>query len=435
MIKQKKSELLIILALLILVAPFFLLSFFCNPSADDYSLSALVREIGFSGFFDFMFQNWSGRFTGAFFTAINPMVYNSLFIYKLIPIILLIVFFISIFYFLKSVFNMINSNRTLLLLSLILFTLYLNSMPDLAEGIYWYSSTTYHFIAGIYSLFLFTLITKIPKFKTYWEKSISIILSIALVILIVGSNEVHTFLTLEYLSIIILTKVFFKKKVGILEIILLVIIIAVSYFAMNAPGNFRRLGFLPNHFNFSYAILHSFKSTIFLVGHHIQNVPFIIVSIISLPFFSKLLLTNKVLNLKFKVNPAITIILSILIIASQYFPTYFALGSDPPWRVHNSISLVFIFLWFLNIFLTIKYLHEREIIIPATPKYLTTVLIVIAFLFAFIDFHVKDPRDGVKFRGNIANAYYDLFFVAPKYDKEIRERNIKIENDIKNGTF
>lgn len=433
MTKLKKTETFIIMALIVLVIPFFLLSIYCHPSVDDYIFSGFIKGTNISGFFDHMRQNWSGRYTGTFFTVLNPTVYNNLFIYKLIPAVLLLLFFCSVFSILKVIFYPIVSNTQTFLLSLILFAIYLNCMPDLAEGIYWYSSATFHFTGGIFSMFLISLIINIPKTKKIIPKVLEILVSIVLVILIAGSNEIHSILIFEFLVLVIIARLYFRKKINVIDIVLIVVLVVSSVFALNTPGNFKRLELFPNHYNFTYAFPHSFKSTVYLIGHHLQSAPFIIISIISIPIISKFLNNEKASKINIRINPIIAFLLSLLIIASLYFPPYLALGIDPPWRIHNSISLVFIFLWFLNIFIIIKYLYDKKYTIPPTPKYLTTLLIVIAFLFAFIDFHIKDPQDGIKFKGNIANAYYDLFFVAPKYDNEMRLRNSKIENDIKSG--
>ncbi len=427
MINKNKTEIILLLALLVLVIPFLLLSFYCHPSADDFILSKLALKMDSFDYVSYMFNNWSGRYFGNFLTTINPLVFNNLFIYKLVPIILLILLFLALFSLIKeSLRRYINLQQSLIITSII-YVIYLDVLPDMAEGIYWYSSSTYYFTGGIFLLFLITFFLKIPNLNNFFKKFISIIICIILLVFIVGSNEIHTFLVFEFIILFIIAKLFFKKKLKLTEIVILLVLIGVSIIAISAPGNFRRLGFLHNHFNFNYTFLNSFKSTSFLIGHHIQNIPFIVVSILTIPIISEFLHRENSLKIKFKINPIFTILISILIITSLYFPVYFALGSDPPWRIHNSISLVFIFLWFLNIIIIIKYLNDKKITIHPTPKYLTTILIIVAFLFVFIDFHIKDPREGIKFKGNIAHAYYDLFFKASDYNKEINKRYLLIQ--------
>ena len=94
-----------IILLSLLVIPFIAISFFDHPSADDYIISAVVRDNGFLAHYRQVYFEWSGRYFSTLLECFNPLVYNWFFGYKLIPILLIVLFYIGLFRLFKSIFG------------------------------------------------------------------------------------------------------------------------------------------------------------------------------------------------------------------------------------------------------------------------------------------------------------------------------------------
>ena len=164
-----------IIMLSLLVLPFIAISFFDNPSADDYIISAVVRDNGFFAHYRQVYFEWSGRYFSTLLECFNPLVYGWFFGYKLIPILLIVLFYIGIFRLFKSIFGEELSSIKIHLISLILLLLYFNNIPSTAECIYWMDGSLEYFTGIILSLFFFALLIK----QWYSGKDKSIILSIS----------------------------------------------------------------------------------------------------------------------------------------------------------------------------------------------------------------------------------------------------------------
>lgn len=427
MIKIKKTEILIILGLLVLIAPFFLLSFFAYPSADDFILSATVKNYKFFEYQQFAYNSWGGRYFGTFIVSLNPLCFDWMFGYKLVPVLLFVLLYFSIYVLMQKLLGVDFTNRKIHLISLTLYTLYLNNMPSTAEGFYWMTGALGYTLASIILILFVALIIKLNTRIKNSQKILNFILALILSLFVVGANEISMMVLFEIIGLILIYDFIIIRKVNIAYIVILAFTIAAAFIVFYAPGTQAKLNNLPNHFNLGFSVIKSVELSLMIIGFNLQSFPFIIVSLIFIPFANSLSKSNNTLGKIAEISPYISIPVSFAIIFSLYFVAYFSLGNNPAWRVHNNISLVFIILWFLNILIIIRFLKNKNYSIHPTPKYLTTILIFVAFLFVFIDFHIKDPRDGIKFKGNIAHAFYDLIYKAPAYNKEINKRYLLIQ--------
>ncbi|MCF8297026.1 MAG: DUF6056 family protein [Saprospiraceae bacterium] len=427
MTKIKKTEILIILGLLVLVAPFFFLSFYCHPSADDFIFSATVKNHNFWEYQQLAYNSWGGRYFGTFIVSINPLCLDWMFGYKLVPIVLFVLLYFSIYFLFKMLLENNFQSRTIHLISLIFYVLYLNVMPSTAEGFYWLTGALGYTFANIILLFCVALLIKLNSIIKRIHKILYFILALILSLFVVGANEISMMVLFEIIGLILIYDFIINREINITYFVILAFTLAAAFIVFYAPGTQSKLNNLPNHFNLGFSIVKSVELSFMIIGFNLQSFPFIIVSLIFIPFANSLSKSNNTLGKIGEISPYISIPISFAIIFSLYFVAYFSLGNNPAWRVHNNISLVFIILWFLNILIIVKFFKNKNYSVPPTPQYLTTLLIVIAFLFTFIDFHIKDPKEGIKFKGNIAHAYYDLIFKAPAYNKEINTRYLLIQ--------
>ncbi|HNX07656.1 MAG TPA: hypothetical protein PKL96_08740, partial [Bacteroidales bacterium] len=223
-----------------MVAPFFALSFFVFPSADDFSVYNLLQQYSFCEYQEYMYMNWAGRYMANITDAFNPV--QSLLAYRLIPVFLLLLFFVSLFVFFRCFFNKFLSNLQLLLFTLVFYALYLNIFPSPAEGIYWYPGAKNYLLANILTLFFLSAFYKMMfaakrKMIFYWSATL------LLAFLIIGLNEISLLLVCGLTLLFFAGNDFVNRKLSLPVLLLFVFMAFFAVVAIAAPGNFVRMSF------------------------------------------------------------------------------------------------------------------------------------------------------------------------------------------------
>jgi hypothetical protein len=140
-IQPHQIQWLAIAVILILLTPYFYLSFFIHPAADDFNYAYQTISKGWLNENINQYFTWSGRYTSNIFLLANPLVYDNLTVYRILPIVFIVLTFFSFYFLLASVYNNLINKKTLIIISLTITLFSLFSMPDLAEGIYWYTGS------------------------------------------------------------------------------------------------------------------------------------------------------------------------------------------------------------------------------------------------------------------------------------------------------
>ncbi|HNW69790.1 MAG TPA: DUF6056 family protein [Bacteroidales bacterium] len=417
-----------IILLLVLIAPFFVLSFFVYPSADDYSIFNQVSQNGYWGYQKYIYMNWSGRYAASIIGALNPM--RSLLIYRIIPVFLMALLFCSFLFFFRTLLKKYLNTTELFLFSLIFFTLFLNTFPSTGEGIYWFPAGAVYLLANVLSLFFIAFVFQLIQ-KGKFPKFVSWLAALALAFIVIGLNEISLLIICGFTFLMVIGSIFIHRKISFLLLSLFFLIDVFAAFVIFAPGNFCRMSLFSDSMNFSQSLVNSFISLLKILGIHFQNPPFVLLSFLVIPFIIKIIQKNSI-RYRYLVNPFLLAVFSLLLLFVLFVPGFLSMGINPPMRVNALISLVFLMLWFLNLINLCNFLYRRKVTLPAFPKVLTTILLVCTVLLTLSDFH-KEPGQQYYFRGNISRAYYDLFFKASGYRREMDERNIKIAEAKKEG--
>ncbi len=416
-----------IIMLSLLVLPFIAISFFDHPSADDYIISAVVRDNGFFAHYRQVYFEWSGRYFSTLLECFNPLVYGWFFGYKLIPILLIVLFYIGIFRLFKSIFGEELSSIKIHLISLILLLLYFNNIPSTAECIYWMDGSLEYFTGIILSLFFFALLIK----QWYSEKikASSYLFLVILIAMIVGTNEISMLLLDEILFIIVLKEILNKRKLNKCLIISIIAAITATIFEITAPGNYSRMGGFNGNSNFIFSMQQCFIAFLKIAGSFIKDPGLLITSLIFVAFLP-LLKNNKIFREITKANPFIVLPLSVLVLSSLYFPAVFATGMNPALRVHNVVAFGFIFAFFFNIAVIHAYLMRKNKIEQIdVPSYLVKILAVAALVLTVSEF-TKEPGKEIICEGNIFRAGYDLIFNVRTYSNELNAREEQMQTSV-----
>ncbi len=383
------------------VLPFIIISVFNNPAADDFAFSVECSNHGYWGVQSWWYTHWFGRYFSTALLSLNPLLIQSFFLFKLIPVVLIIALFISLYYLARTLF--VNAEkRQCLLFSLCFIFIYLFFMPNVAEGIYWFAGAITYQVANILTILLFISVIKLMQTK----KIKFLFLSVLFVFCVIGSNEL-SMLIVDFILAAIFGYAFFKeKKINYSLLILLVFAFIFSLVVYFSPGNTVRGNTIPNDHQFAFS---AWQAVIQTINHLRLWLPLSIVFIlIFFDAFHKHIKAAWASN--FNVHPTYVFILLCLILFIGFFTGYWSRGVCPAARTKNVLCFFyvagFLYLGFSQLF----YLKKKEkIFLVITPwaRYLLFVIILI----------------NLSHKNNISTAYADLIKgTAYRYDAEIKER-------------
>ena len=384
--KCLSSEMFLIGLGIFSVLPFIIISVFNNPAADDFAFSVECSNHGYWGVQSWWYTHWFGRYFSTALLSLNPLLIQSFFLFKLIPVVLIIALFISLYYLARTLF--VNAEKRLcLLFSLCFIFIYLFFMPNVAEGIYWFAGAITYQVANILTILLFSCVIKLVQTK----KNRFLFLSVLFAFCVIGSNETSMLVIDLILATIFIYNFIIIKKINYSLLILLVFAGIFSLIVILSPGNFIRGEYYPN----SHQIFNSaFQSFFQVLNHMIRWVPFtILVAIIFFDVFNKYIPLGS--GSIFNVNPIFVIIVLCLILFAGFFPGYWSMGVSPPARTKNVIYFLYISGYLYLGFIMSFYLKKKErsfITISPWVRYLLFVIIII----------------NLCYKNNIRTAYEDL---------------------------
>lgn len=405
-----------LILILLVVSPYFYLSFYIYPAADDYNYAFLTISKDWNKEYFNQYNTWNGRYASNILVLLNPIAFHNLIFYRFIPLILIFFTFLSVYFFIDSVYRKQFENIVKVNIALTLTLFFLYVMPNIAEGIYWYTGAVTYQISVtlliIYSALIFRYLTR----RYIIGKAFHFILNTIVIILVIGFNEIVMLILLLYHFVLMLFAFFKYEKNKSISVYWFIIVLIASLIIFLAPGNEVRASYFENNHQFFNSVLYSLLQTIRFLSDWISNLPFIIFSLITLYLFKKG-------NVEFfKVVSYSDILvwgLSIpLIIFICIFPAYWGTGILGQHRTVNVACLLFIMLWLVNLNLWMVYYKELPFF-NNIDKILKDKTIIILFLILLITMAVTK---------NGYNAFTDIYDgKARKYSKEMTERIEKMK--------
>jgi len=299
------------LILLVLICLFFIAlnGLFSYPMGDDYSYALMGRR---SNLFEISlseYKTWNGRFISNLFVVLNPIRWHSIILYRAIPVLLIVILWWSLFVVFKL---FVFDRRTRILFSGILLILYLQGVPIISEGLYWYTGSVTYLLGLIF--FNLFVVANLSNQRSYsiWN----FFFYLFFMILSAGSNEVLA------LWIVLTTGYFSIKKQSIrLEFLFALFLFGVVFFA---PGNEVRMAHFENTRNLFYSI----KMTILQLGRFtifwfftLSNLSVVLIVV----FFKKkiqLIISNSI----DRIGIYEIIILYTIFLSASIFPAYYSTG-------------------------------------------------------------------------------------------------------------
>lgn len=402
-----KTDKLLIYLLFVVLISFIAISFFNNPATDDFYLANLSLKYGLIDVHIWHYNHWSGRYFSNGILFFSPLYYGNFYLYKFIPIALLLLFVFAVKYFISSLFHSISNSQKWAISSIIIL-LYFTQVPEVCSAFYWLpAAMTYQLGVTLTLLFVSFYI----RFKTS-KKYFYLILSLTFIMFSMGCNEIVTILNSVLIGCYFLYQLWTTKKI---DVNLLIVVLIAAIFAsleLFAPGNSARNETIAIEGRFN--ILNSiFKSIIHSVLLTLKWIPIILLFVL---FYSKkiykLIKENKLKLL----NPKWAFMLLFSILFLSLFPSFYIQNNIIADRSLNSIYFYFIILGLYGVLSLLKFAKDKiDFQIQLTKPTKTTLTIIIVF-FIFSD-------------SPIINAYEDLVNgKAYSYNNQMKSRFELIKN-------
>lgn len=220
---------------------YLLLALYAHPVADDFCYAAKSRGVSLWDWSYSEWLYWNGRYASNLLMIHGPLSWSDDFLpgYRAVPIVLLALTFLSIWFFLRRITQQALSTGQEMLGALVFLLLYLNLMPDLGEGFYWYTGAVTYQLGSILLVVHLGLLANKPR--NGWMFALILLLNIVLAVVIVGMDEVHMLL-MVCLHLARTARSLRKRKAVPSSLLLLAIVAGGAALMYFAPGNAVRGG-------------------------------------------------------------------------------------------------------------------------------------------------------------------------------------------------
>tara|TARA_B100001287_G_scaffold32324_2_gene23086 strand:- start:2764 stop:4077 length:1314 start_codon:yes stop_codon:yes gene_type:complete len=255
--RKIEKQIILIFGILILLLYGFA-GLYCHPSADDFTYAIKGQS-------EFFFQDvmkerliWNGRYFSNFLVFLNPLNFGGLLTYKMFPFALLIFIFTGTYFFYK----LISLNYSFLF-STVTLLISFSIMPDITEGLYWYTGAI-TYLPGIV-IFLIGL-------GIYIRGNLKFIHYLTLIILFVISSGFNELISLLGIATFM---IYFLEKRNIKHLLIVLLFVLLFYYIYSAPGNTIRESYFSQKHQFYKSFYLSLAYTIRFIGEWLLNPAFI----------------------------------------------------------------------------------------------------------------------------------------------------------------
>ncbi len=407
-----------ILSLCTIFSPFFFLTFFNHPAADDFCLAVSFRDSGLDNLFDVVldyYQNWNSRY---FSIALIGAFSNSFGLiegYKFAPTLLFIGWLISSCGFLKSIFDGVRL-FTVATGALAFCIFYILTMPNVSTGFYWLTSAFIYQTGNIMAMGALACMIRLGTTKYPYRYALA---AAFLIFASIGSTELYipfmTILVTVRTAYVVLT----RSDRADVWIFLLVVTLVSAVLLGVAPGNEARgQHFVARHqfwFSLAASAYHAVMWFLQWIWEPLLWLTTLLYSL-WLPTVSQ---KSHFLQRIRIVHLAMVLPCWLLILLACFFAGFWAMGDTLPDRALNVVYLIFLIGWFALITVLISNICNSRVISSSTPRtrtisWLLGIVATIAMTIGMLNTH------------SFRTAYADLFERAPRFNNILQARYLVI---------
>lgn len=321
---KNEHTILVSLGTLLLLS-YAVAGFFCHPSADDFTYALLGKNDDFLTTVLNERYRWNGRYFSNFLVLFSPLNWGGLMAYKAMPLVLILFIFIGI----TSVFKHFVGTHYVLL-SIVTTGITFSIMPDITEGIYWYTGAWTYLPGAVLFLYGLSLIFKFNgSLNGFQYLVLSILFTVAS-----GFNEIIPLLGITtFLIAVVLNR---NKKVYFIFLLLFILLL---FYMVTAPGNAIRANHFDEKNQLFYSLYKSVAYTIRFIGEWLLNPAIYLWGILLLNMnFS----TEKIKKWSFLQQPLIAFLLLVLPTFIACFGPIWSTGLLGQYRTVNLASFLFV---------------------------------------------------------------------------------------------
>jgi len=386
------------------------LALHAHPVADDFCYAAKSRGMALWDWSFSEWMNWNGRYASNLLMIHGPLTWSSQFLpgYRAVPVILLCLTIAAFWFLLRRLTHGAFTLREYLVAALAFTVLYLNLMPDLGEGYYWYTGAVTYQLGSILLLVHLALLFGRPS--KGWSAASVLLLNILLAVTIVGMDEIHMLIMLGLHLGIAVWRLRKRSWYGAWPLMTLAVISGAALMYL-APGNSVRGAMFAGTHRLLPSLGMSALQTLRFIGSWMVSPALLAMSALYIPMHRHLIGRMPFLD---RISPWITAALPVLLVMACSFPAYWSTGILGQHRTENVGCIFFIPLWFINVALWLERRPLRKLVnLPATPG-------MIAMAAALTLLALNFTRNGLA-------AAIDLHYgSASNYDRVMLKREAEV---------
>ena len=414
---NKFRAIILFLFFVLTIAPFLLLSLYNHPSADDFCYTVYANSMDFWEVQLDHYLTWTGRYTATYLLTLSETDTNNLLDHRFLPIVLLISFPISIYFFFHQLFPRAKTLHKFSLTFVIFFS-FMASATVISEAFYWKPAALTYQLALILGFIFFGLFLSLDRTKGNPKILLTILISL-LGIFIIGLNETTMIMLCAVLFLLLVVNSFRNKRIDPARAVIFVFALLAAIIVIKAPGNSVRMGDKSEKMDFMFSYTSSKELAKWFILH--QWLPLLIPVIIL--FWRSLKRTALLIRSRYRLHGLSLwhILLYGLffygLVLLTFFPSFWSQGGQPPGRTINTICLLSITGIIAFVLLLIIYLENKNI----GPMRMSRATQLFAAMAVLLTIAHQTP--------NIRVAYRDLLKGrAEKYDSEMQQRYELIED-------
>ncbi|MCB0774397.1 MAG: hypothetical protein KDB93_13600 [Flavobacteriales bacterium] len=405
---------LFIVLLVLSVVKYLWLAGHVHPVADDFCYAAKARGVGLWSWSRSEWLYWNGRYASNLLVARGPLSWSTDFLpgYRAVPVLLLALTFVSMWFFLRRVTRHVFSTGKELLAALVFFLLYLNLMPDLGEGFYWYTGAiTYQLGSILLLIHLGLLFGRPPRGLAGFAM---LLLNLLLAVVITGMDEIHMLLMVLFHAghAIWTFRHGTQRAAGAWMFLAVLAGAALMYLA---PGNAVRGAMFADTRQFWRSLGMSALQSGRFSGMWLLSPALLAAAVLYIPLHKPILTAVPNLVRWLRMPAVVALMLPFLLVVATTFPAYWSTGLLGQHRTINVACILFIPAALLNLAIWLErgWLGRLAQFRPTSSQLSFTYLLFISAL---------------NLTGNGFAVHADLWSGrAAEYDRVLQEREAQVQ--------
>lgn len=378
----RKLTLLFSVALLVSLLKFLWLAGYAHPVADDFCYAAKSHDMGLWQWSLGEWMSWNGRYASNLLMVHGPLAWSTNFLpgYRAVPILLMALTFLGYWLLLRKLCGRGFSGGQTALGALALLVLYLNLMPDLGEGFFWYTGAVTYQLGSILLLFHLGLLAGKPKGG--WTSALIFLLNLLLAAVITGMDEIHMLLIVA-LHLARTAWLLWNKQKGILlEVVLLAGVVAGALLMYLAPGNAVRGAMFADTHELFRSLGMSALQAVRFIATWLLSPALLAFSVLYIPLHRGLMQQVPGMRKLLRMPWWIAALLPFLLVAATTFPAYWSTGLLGQHRTINVACFFFIPLAWLNLAIWLERAPLRRLARwdPSPVQHATAMVLVLVAL-------------------------------------------------------